>query len=108
MTRHTLLVALLALGFHAAFAHTVLAAGTAADSSSLLRTTHGAGTDLSGSVLDSLSGAPLSTAEVVVLDGTRLVARVFTDDFGQYTFHNLPPGKYVVPGPAARLPTGRG
>jgi hypothetical protein len=96
MSRHTLLAALLALGLYSASTHPAHAAGSAADSSSITRATRGAGTDLSGSVRDSLTGSPLSTAEVVVLDGTRLVARVFTDDFGRYTFHNLTSGKYIV------------
>jgi hypothetical protein len=72
------------------------AAGNAPDSTAVTRPTRGSGTDLHGAVADSLTGAPLSTAEVAVLDGTRLVARAFTDDFGTYTLHNLPAGHYVV------------
>ncbi|HEY6195986.1 MAG TPA: TonB-dependent receptor [Candidatus Eisenbacteria bacterium] len=96
MSRHTLFAALLGLGWlvrAAAFAH---AAESAPDTSATTHATRGAGTDLSGTVRDSLTGAPLSTAEVAVLSGTRLVSRTFTDAFGQYTFHNLPPGKYLV------------
>jgi hypothetical protein len=96
MSRQRFLASLLGIGLWVGSALPTFAAGSAPASSALTRTTRGAGTDLSGSVLDSLSGAPLSTAEVVVLDGNRLVGRVFTDDFGQYTFHNLSPGTYVV------------
>src|ERR1041384_393843 len=88
MSRHTLFAALLGLGWlvrAAAFAH---AAESAPDTSATTHATRGAGTDLSGTVRDSLTGAPLSTAEVAVLSGTRLVSRTFTDAFGQYTFRS--------------------
>src|ERR1044071_3000152 len=96
MSRHTLFAALLGLGWlvrAAAFAH---AAESAPDTSATTHATRGAGTDLSGTVCDLLSGAPLSTAEVAVLSGPRLVPRRFTAAFGQHAFHTLPPGKSLV------------
>jgi TonB dependent receptor/Carboxypeptidase regulatory-like domain/TonB-dependent Receptor Plug Domain len=56
--------------------------------------------NITGAVADSATGQPLTTAEVVVKRDGKFVAGTFTDAFGRYTHHNLPPGTYSV---AARL-----
>src|ERR1700693_5854965 len=55
-----------------------------------------ANADITGTVTDSASGQPLSSAEVSVMRGTEIVFNASTDAFGRYTAHNLAPGSYTV------------
>ncbi|MGH7669313.1 MAG: TonB-dependent receptor, partial [Gemmatimonadaceae bacterium] len=57
---------------------------------------HAHGGDVTGSVTDSASGAPLSAAEVSVQQGTSVISNTSTDAFGSYRVHNLAPGTYTV------------
>ena len=52
--------------------------------------------DITGSVTDSASGQPLPSAEVSVLQGTRIIFNASTDAFGRYTAHGIAPGAYTV------------
>ena len=56
--------------------------------------------DLTGTVTDSASGQPLPSAEVNVMQGTRIVLTANTDAFGRYVAHDVPEGTYIV---SARL-----
>jgi hypothetical protein len=60
-------------------------------------TAHG---NVIGSVADSATGQPLATVEVVLKRDGRFVAGTFTDAFGRFTHHNVPPGTYTL---AARI-----
>jgi len=51
---------------------------------------------IEGAVADSATGQPLPTVEVVLTRETRFVAGSFTDAFGRFTLHNLPPGSYQL------------
>src|SRR5258708_25958605 len=53
-------------------------------------------TDLFGTVTDSLTGRPIGSAQVSVMQGTRIVVNTTTDDFGRYRVHNLDAGSYTV------------
>jgi outer membrane cobalamin receptor len=55
-----------------------------------------AGGDLAGTVRDSTNGQPIPAAEVLVMQGTRIVARTQADALGRYRLHDLPPGAYDV------------
>jgi hypothetical protein len=55
-----------------------------------------ANADITGTVTDSASGQPLSSAEVSVMRGTEIVFNASTDAFGRYTAHNLAPGSYTL------------
>src|SRR5467141_1962614 len=52
--------------------------------------------DITGIVADSVSGQPLSSAEVSVMQGTQVIYNASTDAFGRYTAHNISPGNYTV------------
>jgi hypothetical protein len=52
--------------------------------------------DLTGTVTDSASGQPLPSAEVSVMQGSRIVLTATTDAFGRYIAHDLPSGTYSV------------
>jgi len=52
--------------------------------------------DLTGTVTDSASGQPLPSAEVSVMQGSRIVLTANTDAFGRYIAHDLPSGTYTV------------
>ena len=52
--------------------------------------------DIAGAVTDSSTGQPLPTIEIVIRQDGRFVAGTFTDAFGQFRVHNLPPGTYMV------------
>jgi Carboxypeptidase regulatory-like domain len=68
-----------------------LAAPAAADST--MRT---APSDIVGTVTDSASGQPVSSAEISVTQGAAIVANASSDEFGRFTVHNLQPGDYAV------------
>lgn len=53
-------------------------------------------TDLFGTVTDSLSGRPIGSAQISVMQGARIVVNTTTDDFGRYRVHNLDAGTYTV------------
>jgi hypothetical protein len=53
-------------------------------------------TDVSGTVSDSVSGRPIGSAQVSVMQGSRVVFNTTTDDFGRYRAHNLDAGSYAV------------
>src|SRR5258708_27858359 len=53
-------------------------------------------TALFGTVTDSLSGGPVGSAQVSVMQGVRIVVNTTTDDFGRYRVHNLDAGSYTV------------
>jgi Carboxypeptidase regulatory-like domain/TonB-dependent Receptor Plug Domain len=53
-------------------------------------------TDITGTVTDSVSGRPIGSAQVSVMQGTRVVFNTSTDDFGRYRAHNLDAGTYGV------------
>ena len=53
-------------------------------------------TDVVGTITDSLSGRPVSSAQVSVMQGTRVVFNTSSDDFGRYRAHNLDVGAYTV------------
>jgi hypothetical protein len=55
-----------------------------------------AATDVTGTVTDSVSGQPVGSAQVSVMQGTRVVLNTTTDDFGRYRVHNLDVGSYVL------------
>jgi hypothetical protein len=52
--------------------------------------------DLVGTVTDSASGQPLPSAEVSVMQGTRIILNANSDPFGRYTAHNIPAGAYTI------------
>ena len=52
--------------------------------------------DIRGSVTDSVSGRPIASADISVVQSGRVVVNTITDDFGRYTAHNLTPGTYTV------------
>ena len=55
-----------------------------------------AATDLTGTISDSASARPISSAQVsVTRDGT-IVLNTTTDDFGRYRAHNLAAGTYSI------------
>ena len=56
--------------------------------------------DLTGTVTDSASGQPLSSVEVSVMQGGRIVVNASTDAFGRYVAHDVPTGTYTI---SARL-----
>ena len=56
--------------------------------------------DLTGTVTDSASDQPLPSAEVSVMQGTRIVLNANTDAFGRYVAHDIAVGTYTV---SARL-----
>ena len=53
---------------------------------------------ISGTVLDALSGLPLTRAEVSIAatNGMGMTASVFTGANGRFLFEHLKPGKYVL------------
>ena len=55
-----------------------------------------AGGDLVGTVRDSTNGQPIPAPEVLLMQGTRIVARTQADALGRYRLHDLPPGAYDV------------
>src|SRR5258708_38001049 len=57
-------------------------------------------TDLFGTVTDSLSGRPVGSAQVSVMQGVRIVGNTTTDDFGRSRVHNLDAGSYTWSVPA--------
>src|ERR1700682_2005904 len=52
--------------------------------------------DITGVVADSVSGQPLASAEVSVMQGAQVIYNASTDAFGRYTAHNISPGNYTV------------
>jgi hypothetical protein len=56
----------------------------------------GIATDVVGTVSDSVSGRPIGSAQVSVMQGTRVVFNTTTDDFGRYRAHNLDVGTYAM------------
>lgn len=52
--------------------------------------------DLVGTVTDSATGQPLSSAEVTVMQGRTVVFNTTADHFGHYRAHDLAPGSYTV------------
>jgi len=52
--------------------------------------------DLNGNITDSLTSTPIIGAEVQIFNGTVLVGSALTDNLGNYTIGNLPPGQYTV------------
>jgi hypothetical protein len=52
--------------------------------------------DVTGTVTDSTSGQPLSSAEISVTREGRIVANTNTDQLGRFTIHNLSAGSYAV------------
>ncbi|HEY5087051.1 MAG TPA: TonB-dependent receptor [Gemmatimonadaceae bacterium] len=52
--------------------------------------------DITGTVTDSASGQPLPSAEVSVMEGSRIVLNANTDAFGRYVAHDVPDGTYAV------------
>ena len=52
--------------------------------------------DIVGLVRDSASGSPLRGATVLILAGSRTVARTQSDPYGRFRVHNLAPGSYDV------------
>jgi hypothetical protein len=54
------------------------------------------GDDISGAVVDSVTGKPLPGGEVRVLQEAQVIAVTTTDEFGHFIVHNLPGGTYVV------------
>ena len=52
--------------------------------------------DLRGSVTDSLSRAPIGSAEIAVSRNGNVVAATQTDAFGHFVVHDLPDGAYIV------------
>ncbi|MDB4908235.1 MAG: hypothetical protein JWO05_3019 [Gemmatimonadetes bacterium] len=60
------------------------------------RALRAASTDIAGSVTDSVSGRPLGSAQVSVMQGARVVLNTTTDDFGRYRAHNLDAGTYTL------------
>ncbi len=52
--------------------------------------------DIVGTVTDSGSGQPVSSAEIAVTRGGAMVANASSDEFGRFTVHNLEPGDYLV------------
>lgn len=57
---------------------------------------HAAAADITGTVKDSSSGRPISSAQVSVMQGARVILNTTTDDFGRYTARNLDAGDYAV------------
>ncbi|MEP7001524.1 MAG: carboxypeptidase-like regulatory domain-containing protein, partial [bacterium] len=55
-----------------------------------------AATDIVGAVTDSTSNRPVGSAQVSVMQGTRIVLNTTTDDFGRYRVHNLDAGSYTL------------
>jgi TonB dependent receptor/Carboxypeptidase regulatory-like domain/TonB-dependent Receptor Plug Domain len=53
-------------------------------------------TDVAGTVSDSVSGRPIGSAQLSIMQGTRVVFNTTTDDFGRYRAHNLSAGTYAV------------
>jgi hypothetical protein len=54
------------------------------------------GGDVTGTVTDSASGAPLPSVEVTVQQGSAIIANTSTDPFGRYIIHNVADGSYTV------------
>jgi hypothetical protein len=52
--------------------------------------------DISGTITDSSSSAPLEGVTVTVLRGTSVVSLVTTDAFGRFRLHNLTAGAYTI------------
>ena len=52
--------------------------------------------DISGTVVDSVSGTPLSGGEVRIMQAGGTIAIATTDAFGRYVVHNLAAGTYAV------------
>ena len=52
--------------------------------------------DISGSVVDSITGKPLPGADVRIMHQGAVVATTTTDAFGRFVVHNLPSSDYVV------------
>jgi hypothetical protein len=52
--------------------------------------------DVYGTVTDSLHGAPISSAQVTVQSGERVVISTLTDAFGHFRAHHLQAGSYTV------------
>ncbi|MDB4912787.1 MAG: hypothetical protein JWM95_431, partial [Gemmatimonadetes bacterium] len=52
--------------------------------------------DLAGTITDSVSRQPVGSAQVSVMQGTRVVFNTTTDDFGRYRAHNLNAGTYTL------------
>ena len=52
--------------------------------------------DVFGTVTDSLHGAPISSAQVTVQSGDRVVISTLTDAFGHFRAHHLQSGRYMV------------
>ena len=73
----------------------VLLAITSAPASALSLPTRIA-TDVVGTITDSVSGRPVSSAQVSVMQGTRIVFNTSSDDFGRYRAHNLDSGTYSI------------
>ncbi|MEP6733078.1 MAG: TonB-dependent receptor [bacterium] len=75
---------------------TLTAPQTALASSDNRAPTRRVATDITGTIADSVSGRPVGSAQVSVVQGTRVVFNTTTDDFGRYRAHNLDAGSYVV------------
>ncbi len=56
----------------------------------------GASGDVSGTVTDSATGQPISSAEISVTRGGSIIINRLSDAFGRYTVHNLSAGTYVI------------
>lgn len=52
--------------------------------------------DITGTVTDSASGAPIQGAEVTVQQGTSVIANAIADPFGHYRMHNIPNGTFTL------------
>jgi len=52
--------------------------------------------DIFGAVTDSITSTPISSAQVTIQDGERIVVNVLTDAFGRYRAHHIPSGRYTV------------
>jgi len=53
-------------------------------------------TDLVGTVTDSASARPISSAQISVTQNGAIIVNTITDDFGRYRAHNLAAGSYQV------------
>ncbi len=52
--------------------------------------------DLFGAVTDSVTSAPIASAQITVQQGERVVVTLLTDAFGRYRAHHLPAGRYQL------------
>jgi hypothetical protein len=52
--------------------------------------------DVTGTVTDSASGAPIASAQVSITQSGKIILNTGTDAFGRFTAHNLPAGAYDV------------